>query len=85
MPYPTGLKIYIDGVDATYYIFGSNTFNPDANNNTFRNLNITPYLRHLDKTGPSVMRTQEGVSDLHTIEITAADGSGRVECRVEVR
>ena len=71
MAYPSGLKIYIDGKEASYYIFGSNTFDPTIDPNTFRDIDITPYLR---KT-----------PGLHTIEITAQDGNGRVECRVEVR
>lgn len=71
MAYPTGVKIYIDGTDATYYIFGTETIDPTADNNTFRNINISPLLRK----SPG----------MHKIEITAADGSGRIECRVEVR
>lgn len=71
MAYPAGLKIYIDGKDCTYYIFGSNTFDPSADRNTFRDIPITPYLR---KT-----------PGIHTIEITAGNGNGRVEARVEIR
>ena len=71
MAYPTGLKIYIDGKDATYYVFGVNYFDPTIEFNTVRDIDITPYLR---KT-----------PGLHTIEITAQDGNGRAECRVETR
>lgn len=71
MAYPSDVKIYIDGKDATYYIFGSNTFNPSAEFNILRDLDITPYLR---KGG-----------GLHTIELTCGNGNGRVECRVEIR
>jgi hypothetical protein len=71
MAYPSGLKIFIDGKDATYYITGSNTFDPDVDRNTFRDIDIAPYLR---KT-----------PGIHTIEITAEDGNGRAECRVEIR
>ena len=71
MAYPSGLKLYIDGKDATYYVFGANTINPSSDLNIWRNINITPFLRKS--------------SGLHTIEITAANGNGRVECRVEIR
>jgi hypothetical protein len=88
LAYPTGLKIYIDGVDCTYYIFGTNTFDPDTARNTFRDLDITPYLRKPITPAQMKDRRYKGnaaSSDVHTIEITAQDGNGRVECRVEVR
>ena len=86
--YPNGLKIFIDGVDATYYVFGANTFNPTSESNIFRDIDITPFLRKA--TSPMRMtdrnyRGDSGKSDLHTIEITAQDGNGRCECRVEIR
>lgn len=71
LAYPSGLKLYIDGKDATYYVFGSNTLDPSTDLNTWRDIDITPYLR---KT-----------PGLHTVEITAGNGNGRVECRVEIR
>jgi hypothetical protein len=87
MSYPSGLKIFIDGVDCTYYIFNANTFDPDSDNNIFRDINITPFLRK--PTSPMKMKDRNYQSmqnsDLHTVEITAQDGNGRVECRVEVR
>jgi hypothetical protein len=87
MAYPSGLKIFIDGVDCTYYIFNSNTFDPDSTHNTYRDINITPFLRK--STSPMRMKDRNykdtGKSDVHTIEVTAQDGNGRVEARVEVR
>lgn len=71
MAYPTGLKLFIDGKDATWYIFGANTFDPSSDFNVWRDIDITQYLR---KT-----------PGLHKIEVTAQNGSGRVECRVEIR
>jgi hypothetical protein len=71
MAYPQGLKLYIDGKDATYYVFGSNTFDPSDELHIFRDIDITPYLR---KT-----------PGIHTIEVTAGNGNGRIEARVEVR
>lgn len=88
MSYPTKLKIWIDGIDSTYYIFGSNTFDPDSTHNTFRDLDITPYLRKITTPGKMMDRNNKSdgsVSQLHTIEITAGDGNGRVECRVSIR
>lgn len=71
MAYPSGVKVFIDDKDVTYYIFGDNTVDPSSILNTWRDIDITPYLR---KT-----------PGLHTIEITAANGNGRVESRVEIR
>ena len=88
MAYPSGLKIFVDGVDCTYYIFNANTFDPDPTNNIFRDINITPFLRKPQSPMKMKDRNYNGdlsSSDLHTIEITAEDGNGRVECRVEVR
>lgn len=87
MAYPTGLKIFVDGIDATFYIFGKNTFDPDDVTNTFRDIDITPYLRkaRISSSTDRNYRSDPSQSNLHTIEITADDGNGRVECRVEVR
>ncbi len=88
MAYPTGLKMYIDGIDCTYYIFGANSFNPSALQNTFRDIDITPYLRKPMSPAKMADRHYQGdaqTSDLHTIVITAEDGNGRVEARVEIR
>jgi hypothetical protein len=71
MAYPSGLKVFIDGKDVTYYLFGKAQLNPDSDNNTWRDKDITTFLR---KT-----------PGLHTIEVTSQDGNGRVECRVEIR
>lgn len=87
MAYPTGLRIFIDGVDCTYNIFGSTTFNPTSIYNTLRDLDITPYLRN----SPTVAQMRDRYnrnklgSQIHTIEITAEDGNGRAEVRLEVR
>jgi hypothetical protein len=86
MTYPVGLKIFIDGEDCTYYIFGKNTFSPIEGDNVLRDINITPYLRLPDNlTGDRKYRDTNKGANVHTIEITAEDGNGRVECRVEVR
>jgi hypothetical protein len=86
MTYPTGLKIFIDGEDCTYYIFGKNTFTPKEGDNVLRNIDITPYLRLTDNlTGDRKFRDTNKGANVHSIEITAEDGNGRVECRVEIR
>jgi len=73
MAYPTGLKIYIDDRDATFYVFGVNQLDPDPELGTdvWRDIDITPYL----KKHPG----------RHTIKVTAENGNGRVEARVEIR
>lgn len=86
MTYPTGCKLWIDGKDVTYFFFGTNTFDPSAEINTFRNIDITSYLRRVITPDQMVDRNFNGLTspNLHTIEITAEDGNGRVECRVEI-
>ena len=71
MAYPAGLKVFIDGKDVTWYIFGSATIDPSSDRNTWRDTDIATYLR---KT-----------PGLHTIEVTSENGNGRIEARVEVR
>ena len=71
MAYPSGLKFFCDGHDFTYYLTGSNTFDPTVDRNQFRDVDLTPYLR---KT-----------PGIHTLEVTAEDGNGRIEVRVEIR
>lgn len=71
MAYPTGIKLFIDGKDATYYIFGVNKLDPTIDVNTWRDIDITPYLRKSPGR--------------HTLKLTAENGNGRVEARVEIR
>jgi hypothetical protein len=86
MAYPSGLKIFIDDEDCTYYIFGENTFTPTEEDNFLRDIDITPYLRTVDNiTNDKNYKPNPQGANVHTIEITAEDGNGRVECRVEVR
>lgn len=82
MSYPSGLKIYIDDVDVTYYIFGDNTFDPSDDENEFRDIDITPYLRKIKDSGKTFSSGR--TSNIHNIRIEAASGNGRVECRVEI-
>ena len=67
--YPTGVKIFIDEQDATKWIFGTDTITLSNLENTWRNIDITSFIK-----GPG----------LHTIEITAEGGVGRVETRLEI-
>lgn len=71
MGYPSGVRVFIDGKDATYYLFGVNKIDPSSETNIWRDIDITNHLRK----GPGI----------HTIEITAENGNGRIESRVEIR
>lgn len=71
MGYPSGVRVFIDGKDVTYYIFSQDSIDPSSEQNTWRNIEITRYLRN--------------TPGLHTIEVTAENGNGRVETRVEIR
>lgn len=68
--YPTGCKLYVDGVDVTKWVFGTSTIDPTDTLNTWRNIDISTFIK-----GPG----------MHKIEITATGGVGRVEARVEIR
>lgn len=87
MAYPSGIKVFIDGVDATAFIFGVPVFNPDSLHNTFKDINITSYLRKIERKTitPHNEKGEIFPPQEHLIEITAADGNGRVECRLEIR
>lgn len=71
MSYPVNLKVYIDGKDATYYLFGTSVITPTDLLNTWRDIPISTYLR---KT-----------PGIHTIEVIPESGAGRVDVRVEIR
>ncbi len=71
MAFPTNLKIYIDGKDATYYLFGATTITPTTALNTWRDIPISTYLRK----SPGI----------HTIEVVPESGTGRCDVRVEIR
>lgn len=68
--YPTGVKIYLDGKDITRYIFNSEIIVLSDADHVFRNIDLTSFIK-----GPG----------LHTLEVTADSGTGRVEARVEIR
>lgn len=67
--YPTDIKVFIDGVDVTKWIFGVDTIELTNLNNTWRGIDISPFIK-----GPG----------MHQIQVTAGGGVGRVEARVEI-
>lgn len=69
--YPEGIQVFIDDVDVTAWIFGIDTDTLTLTNveNTWRGIDITGYL---------------GAPGLHQIRVTALNGVGRVEARVEL-
>lgn len=69
MTYPTGVQIFLDDEDITYYLFGKNTLDTSIDNFTFRDIDITPYCH---------------VPGVHVIEVRAVTGGGRVEIRAEI-
>jgi hypothetical protein len=69
--FPQNCKLFIDGEDVTYYIFGVTEFSPDATTAIWRDIDITDYLA--SHTG------------IHKIEIVPTSGSGRAEIRLEIR
>lgn len=68
--YPTDVKVYIDGDDITFRIFGVDTIELSDVNNLFHDIDITPYIRSPGR---------------HKLTITSVSGVGRVEARVSLR
>lgn len=69
MAYPSDIRVFIDGKDVTKYIFGSDTITLTNVNRAWKNIDITSHIRNIGE---------------HKIEITAGNGVGRVEARVEI-
>ncbi len=67
--YPTGLKVYLDDIDITYYIFGADTFDASDTKHIARDIDLTSFI---------------SVAGVHHIVVSAEAGSGRVDCRVEI-
>ncbi len=67
--YPTNIRIFIDDVDQTNFLFNVDDLDLDDFNNIFEDIDITSLL-------PNPGR--------HKIEITCDDGVGRVEVRLEI-
>ena len=68
--YPTDVKVFIDDVDITKWFFGQETITLDDANNTWRNIDITPFVKG---------------KGYHKVTVTAGGGVGRVEARVEIK
>jgi hypothetical protein len=67
--YPTGIRIYVDDVDVTYWIFGEETLELNEIEYRFPDIDLSPYCAEPGE---------------HTLEITCDDGIGRVEARIEI-
>lgn len=67
--YPSECKVFIDNIDCTYWLFGSDTITPTELQHRWRKIDISQYVNHVG---------------LHTLKITATNGVGRVDARVEL-
>jgi len=67
--FPSGIKVFVDDVDITYWIFGSDTLTIDDSNSRFTGIDLTPYC--------------SGAGE-HRIEVTCDTGVGRVEARIQL-
>jgi hypothetical protein len=65
--YPTDVRLFIDDVDVTYWVFGVNVLTLSDINNRFRDIDISSYVA--------------GDGE-HKLEITCTGNVGRVEARV---
>jgi len=68
--YPIMITVSIDGKDVTQSLFGVQSITPTDLQNTFKDIDITPFIR-----GPGT----------HSIAVYTVSGAGQVETRIEVR
>lgn len=68
--YPTGIKVFIDDEDITKAVFGDDIIELTDFMNTWRNVDITPYVKY---------------AGLHKLRITCEAGIGRVDAKIKVR
>lgn len=67
--YPSDIRVFIDGKDATKWIFGTETVALTAVNREWKRIDISSFIKGAGS---------------HKIEITCGAGIGRVEARVEI-
>ena len=67
--YPTDISIFIDDEDVTFWLFGVDTISPDDWDNTYRDIDISGFVRD---------------AGMHIIRVEAGAGVGRVEARLEI-
>jgi len=70
LAYPTNVRVFIDDVDVTFWIFGTETLELSDINKTFRDIDISPHVKG------------EGE---HKLEITCEGNVGRVEARIRLQ
>lgn len=67
--FPTDCKVFIDDIDCTNWMFGSDTISPTEIQHRWRNIDITQYVK---------------VPGLHTLRVVPLAGVGRLDARVEI-
>lgn len=65
--FPAECKVFIDNIDCTYWLFGSDTITPSELLHRWVDIDISQYVKG---------------NGLHTLKITALSGVGRVDARV---
>lgn len=69
--FPEVCRLFLDDIDITFTVFGTDTVSPDDLLHTWRNIDISTYV---------------STPGYHTFRITSEGGdSGRVEIRVKIR
>jgi len=67
--YPEDVRIFIDGIDRTEWIFGEDTITPTIAKHSWTNIDITQFVKSRGN---------------HIIEVTCDAGVGRIEIIVEI-
>ena len=67
--YPTGIRIYVDDEDVTYWIFGAETLELYDVEFRFTDIDLSPFCAEPGE---------------HKLTVTCDEGVGRVEARLEI-
>lgn len=67
--YPSGVKVWLNNTDITYWVFGTETLNPNNNTNVWRSTDISNYIKGAGR---------------HKLKLTTTS-SGKVEVRLKIR
>ena len=68
--FPANCRVFIDNIDVTVWLFGTETVTPDEVRHRWRDIDITQYVK---------------APGLHTLKVTAEAGVGRLDARIALQ
>jgi hypothetical protein len=67
--FPAECRVYIDNIDCTQWLFGSDTITPTEIQHRWRKVDISQYVKG---------------AGLHTLKVVPTSGVGRLDARIEL-